>query len=334
MMTVFTKNILSQTKQISLFFILFIALAIFILFSSFVGDVKINIAQLLPNIVHNYLENTILFEYRLPRLLIGACTGAQFAIAGAILQAVTKNQLAAPNIIGINSGASFFSVLSLLVFSNSSFFLLPVAAFLGALFASILVYLFAFKNGITPLRLILSGIAIDAFFQAGTTFILVNNTNEVGSIYMWLSGSLWGKEWHEFYYILPCTLIGTFLALILSQRINILTLSDEIIIGLGVNINLSRIILLVLAIFLSSSAVCLVGPIGFVGLIVPHIMRALFDYDYKIIIPFSALGGAFLVILSDTIGRTIFAPHEVPAGLIATLIGSPYFIYLLLKERY
>ncbi len=333
-MTAFTKNILAQTKQISLFLFLLIALVIFILFSSFVGDVKINISHLFPDIINNYLGNTILFEYRLPRLLIGACAGAQFAIAGAILQSVTKNQLAAPNIIGINSGASFFSVLSLLVFSNTSFFILPIAAFLGAIFSSILVYIFAFKNGITPLRLILSGIGIDAFFQACTTFILVNNTNEVGSIYMWLSGSLWGKEWNEFYFLLPCTFIGSFLAIILSQRINILTLSDEIIIGLGVNINLSRIILLALAIFLSSSAVCVVGPIGFVGLIIPHIMRKLFDYDYKIIIPFSALGGAFLVIISDTIGRTIFAPHEVPAGLIATLIGSPYFIYLLLKERY
>ncbi|KAB8033156.1 FecCD family ABC transporter permease [Fluviispira multicolorata] len=324
----------NQYRQIIIFFISFIFLFLFIAICSLIGDAKINYISLFPNVISNYLNNSILIEYRLPRLLIGACVGANFAISGAILQAVTKNPLAAPNVTGINAGSSFFSVLSLLIFANTNFFILPLASFTGAIFAGIVVYFFANKKGITPLRLILSGVAVDAFFHSGTTFILVNNTEAVGSIYVWLSGSLWGKEWSEFLFILPCSIIGIFVSIVLSKRINILNLSDEVIIGLGLNIKKNRIILLILAVFLSSTGVCLVGPIGFIGLIIPNIMRTLFKYDYKLIIPFSALGGAFLVILSDTIGRSVLAPIEIPAGLISSLLGSPYFIYLLLKSRF
>ena len=328
------KNIYFNLKAVFIFFILFIFLICFIFFGSLVGDVKIQLSSLFPNFIENFRNNTIIFEYRLPRLLVGACVGANFAISGAILQAITKNALAAPNIIGINSGASFFSVLSLLVLAKSSFFILPIAAFTGALLAGAFVYFLATRGGVSPIRLILSGVAIDAFFQAATTFVLVNNSLEVGSALIWLSGSLWGKSWHEFYFIFPCSVIGIVLAYIFSQRINILHFSEEIIVGVGLNIKLNRIILLILAIFLSASAVCLVGPIGFVGLIIPHMVRALVGHNYKLIIPFSAILGSFLVLLSDILGRVFFSPNEIPAGIIASFIGSPYFIYLLAKSKF
>ncbi len=328
------KNIYLNIKIVFILSSLFIFLLCFIFIGSIVGDVKIHLASLFPNFIENYRNNAIIFEYRLPRLLVGACVGANFAISGAILQAITKNVLAAPNIIGINSGASFFSVFTLLVLANNSFFILPIAAFMGAMLAGVLVYFLATKGGLSPIRLILSGVAIDAFFQAATTFVMVNNSLEVGSALVWLSGSLWGKSWNEFYFILPCSIIGIILSYIFSQRINILHFSEEIIAGVGLNVKLNRIILLVLAIFLSASAVCLVGPIGFVGLIIPHMVRALVGYNYKLIIPFSAILGSFLVLLSDILGRVFFSPNEIPAGVIASFIGSPYFIYLLLKSKF
>jgi iron complex transport system permease protein len=151
---------------------------------------------------------------------------------------------------------------------------------------------------------------------------------------MWLSGSLWGKTWGDFYFILPFTIIGCFVTFLFSHKLKAFHLNEELIIGIGINANKNRVILLFISAFLSASGVCIVGPIGFIGLIVPHLVKILVGYQYKIVIIYSGLIGAILVVFSDMMGRTIFAPFEIPAGIIASLIGSPYFIYLLIKSRF
>ncbi|WP_397599581.1 FecCD family ABC transporter permease [Silvanigrella sp.] len=328
------KHNLSNTKVVLNIFFLSFLLALFFILGNIFGDVKVHLDFTFPHIFYNLKNNIIVYEYRLPRTLVAICVGVNFSLAGCILQSITRNSLAAPNIIGINSGASFFSVLSLFVLTQSLFFILPVAAFFGAIFSCILVYLISYKNGINPFRLILTGIAIDILFQAGTSFILIHNSLEVGSAFMWLSGSLWGKTWGDFYFILPFTIIGCFVTFLFSHKLKAFHLNEELIIGIGINANKNRVILLFISAFLSASGVCIVGPIGFIGLIVPHLVKILVGYQYKIVIIYSGLIGAILVVFSDMMGRTIFAPFEIPAGIIASLIGSPYFIYLLIKSRF
>lgn len=333
MNSIFKQHKCNKKVLINISFLFFLLALVFIL-GNILGDVKVHLDFTFPHIFYDLKNNIIIYEYRLPRTLVAICAGVNFALAGCILQSITRNSLAAPNIIGINSGASFFSVLSLFVFTQSQFFILPVAAFFGAIFACFLVYLISYKNGINPIRLILTGIAIDILFQAGTSFILIQNSLEVGSAFMWLSGSLWGKTWGDFYFIFPCTIVGFLVTFLFSYKLKAFHLNEDIIIGIGINTNKNRFILLFISAFLSASAVSVVGPIGFIGLIVPHLVKILVGYNYKIIIIYSSLIDAILVVFSDMIGRTIFAPFEIPAGIIASLIGSPYFIYLLLKSRF
>ncbi|WP_088041382.1 iron ABC transporter permease [Bacillus sp. EAC] len=299
------------------------------------GDIKIPFLKALDGLIHpnGSVESVIIWEYRLPRTLVGVFVGMNLAIAGTLLQAVTQNPLAAPNIIGITAGASFVTVLSMFFIPFLPISYLPIAAFAGSALAGILVYFVAWKNGISKERFALAGIAIDALFQAATTGMIVFASKKIEASIVWLAGSFWGRGWEHVLMILPWSVIGIILTLILSSRINAIQLGDDIATSLGVSVQRSRIFLLIITVVLAGSAVAVSGPIGFIGLVIPHLSRLLVGNDHKWVLPISALLGAMLAVISDLIGRTLLAPIEIPVGVITALLGAPYFLYLLKKSR-
>jgi ABC-type Fe3+-siderophore transport system permease subunit len=299
------------------------------------GDIKIPFMQAFKGLINpnDSVESVIIWEYRLPRTLVGVFVGMNLAIAGTLLQAVTQNPLAAPNIIGITAGASFVAVISMFFIPSLPISYLPVAAFIGSALAGILVYVVAWKNGISKERFALAGIAIDALFQAATTGMIVFASKKIEASIVWLAGSFWGRGWDHVMMILPWSIIGILFTLMLSSRINAIQLGDDIATSLGVSVQRSRILLLIITVVLAGSAVAVSGPIGFIGLVIPHLSRLLVGNDHKWVLPISALLGAMLAVISDLIGRTVLAPIEIPVGVITALLGAPYFLYLLKKAR-
>ncbi|WP_428910514.1 FecCD family ABC transporter permease [Niallia sp. Krafla_26] len=286
------------------------------------------------------MEQLVVTSFRLPRIIIALLVGISLAVAGGILQGMIRNPLASPDILGITGGATVAAVGFLAFFSNSSNALtvsikwMPLAAFIGAVVIAILVYLLAWKNGISPFRLVLIGIGISALMQAFTTLMMIQ-----GPIYMasqaniWITGSLNGSTWTNVSILVPCTFILVMIALILARNLNIQELGEDHAVGLGSHVQLQRVILLAVSTGLVGSAVAFAGGIGFVGLMAPHMARRLVGSSYGVLLPLSALIGATLVMVADLIGRTLFSPLEIPAGVFTAGIGAPYFIYLLFKTR-
>lgn len=273
----------------------------------------------------------ILMNIRLPRTIVAALVGMNLAISGAILQAVMKNPLADPQIIGISSGAGLTGILVIVIFPAMEYLITPIA-FLGAMFAAVCIYSLAWKNGIRPLRIILAGVAVSAFLGAGISAILILYSDKVSGALMWMVGGLAARSWPHVEIIVPYAIVGFILAMIGSRHLNILQLGDDIAKGLGVNVEMTRIVLTAIASLLAASAVSVVGLLGFVGLIVPHTARLLIGTDYRFLIPSSALLGVAVVTFSDTFARTAFAPMELPVGIFMAALGAPFFLFLLRRE--
>ena len=273
----------------------------------------------------------ILMNIRLPRTIVAALVGVNLAISGAILQAVMKNPLADPQIIGISSGAGLAGILVIVIFPAMEYLITPIA-FLGAMFAAVCIYSLAWKNGIRPLRIILAGVAVSAFLGAGISAILILYSDKVSGALMWMVGGLAARSWPHVEIIVPYAIVGFILAMIGSRHLNILQLGDDIAKGLGVNVEITRIVLTAIASLLAASAVSVVGLLGFVGLIVPHTARLLIGTDYRFLIPSSAMLGIAVVTFSDTFARTAFAPMELPVGIFMAALGAPFFLFLLRRE--
>ncbi|WP_156032854.1 iron ABC transporter permease [Selenomonas sp. FC4001] len=273
----------------------------------------------------------IIYNIRLPRSIVAALVGINLALSGAILQAVMKNPLADPHIIGISSGAGLLGILIMLAFPGFSYLVTP-AAFIGAMGAALLIYILAWKNGIRPIRIILAGVAVSAFLSAGISALLIFYSDRVHSALMWMVGGLSARSWPQVEMLWPYTLICAVLALLAARHLNILQLGDELAKGLGLRVGLTRIMLSALAALLAASAVSVVGLLGFVGLIVPHTARLLVGSDYRVLLPATLLLGAGTVTFCDTIARTIVAPVELPVGIIMAVLGAPFFLYLLRRE--
>ena len=273
----------------------------------------------------------IIYNIRLPRSIVAALVGINLALSGAILQAVMKNPLADPHIIGISSGAGLLGILIMLAFPGFSYLVTP-AAFIGAMGAALLIYILAWKNGIRPIRIILAGVAVSAFLSAGISALLIFYSDRVHSALMWMVGGLSARSWPQVEMLWPYTLICAVLALLAARHLNILQLGDELAKGLGLRVGLTRILLSALAALLAASAVSVVGLLGFVGLIVPHTARLLVGSDYRVLLPATLLLGAGTVTFCDTIARTIVAPVELPVGIIMAVMGAPFFLYLLRRE--
>ncbi len=280
-----------------------------------------------------------LMELRLPRILTAILVGVGLSSSGCILQGVSRNELADPGILGINAGAAFMVSIYVCFFSSSlqnASYVLPIIAFVGAAITAVLVYVLShIKNeGISPNRLVLTGVAISAAISSGTVVLLLKmRHDDYGFVEGWISGNIWGASWSNIKMMLVC--IGLFFtfALFKSRTLNVLTLGTQTAIGLGVSIQRQSLVLLTAAVGLSSICVAVGGGIVFVGLICPHLARKLVGPRHQVLLPASALCGAALLAISDIISRTILSPNEVSIGIVVAVIGSPYFLYLLAKSK-
>lgn len=271
---------------------------------------------------------------RLPRTLIACLVGIALAVSGTIMQGLTRNPLADPGIIGINAGASLAAVTLIVLFPSIPAAALPLSAFGGALAAALLIYLLAWDQGAHPMRLILIGVGISAFTGAFTSFLLTfGEISDVSQALVWLAGSVYGRTWEQVFALLPWLVIFIPLALVNALQLNALALGDDIAKGIGSRVEWQRTFLLVVSAALSGAAVATAGTIGFVGLIAPHIARQLVGGNHQGLIPVAGVWGAMIVVISDLLGRILFAPVELPCGIITAVIGAPYFIYLLVQKK-
>lgn len=241
--------------------------------------------------------------------------------------------MADPGIIGVSSGASFVTILIMMVLPQLTVYI-PLFSFIGAIVACLIINTLAYTNGeILPARLVLSGVAVNAIFGAGTSIISVINSEELGSVIMWLNGSLVGRSWDDARLMLPYISVGVILAFLAIPTANVLQLGDDTAKNLGVNLLRSRLLLIFLGAYLAGITVSFVGIISFVGLVIPRVSRILVSSDYKYMLPLSVILGALLVLIADTCARTLFMPIELPVGSLIALVGGPFFVYLLRRSR-
>lgn len=277
------------------------------------------------------VREQIIMNIRLPRTLVAALVGMNLAISGAILQAVMKNPLADPHIIGISSGAGLAGIAIMILFPALEYLVTP-AAFVGAMFAAVCIYILAWKGGIRPVRIILAGVAVSAFLGSGISALLIFYSDRVHGALMWMVGGLAARSWPHVDIILPYAIGGMLLAFIGARHLNILQLGDEIAKGLGLHVEVTRLAMTAVAALLAASAVSVAGLLGFVGLIVPHAARLIIGSDYRFLLPGAALLGIAVVVASDTFARVVFAPIELPVGIIMAFVGAPFFLFLLRRE--
>ncbi len=278
-------------------------------------------------------QKMVLWNLRLPRVIVGLLVGMAMSVAGAMLQGLTRNPLADPGIIGINQGAAVTAVAMLVWFDNVSIHWLPLAAFVGGTATAISIYLLAWKGGSSPIRLVLVGIGVAAFASALTTMMIVfSDIDRVGQAYMWLSGSVYGRNWDSVLSLFLWLLVLLPLAYGLAMTMNTMLQDDNSIRAMGVNIEQSRLLLLIISVALASASVSAAGVFSFLGLVAPHISRLLVGSTYQGLIPVSAMVGACIVVGADFIGRTVIAPSQIPAGLVTAMIGAPYFFWQM--KRY
>lgn len=300
------------------------------------GSVEIPFKTAWESLVFSNQDKTteaIVHNLRLPRILIATFAGMALAASGCVLQSVVRNPMADPGIIGVSSGASFVTILIMMVLPQLTNFI-PLFSFVGAIVACLIINMLAFTNGeILPTRLVLAGVAVNAIFGAGTSIISVLNSEKLGSVIMWLNGSLVGSTWTDANLMLPYVAVGLVLSIVAIPTANILQLGDDTAKSLGVNLTRSRLLLIGLAAYLAGVTVSFVGIIGFVGLVIPRISRMLVSSDYKFMLPLSIILGGLLVLVADTCARTLFIPIELPVGSLISLVGGPFFIYLLRKSR-
>ena len=324
-----------KSKSLKIIIILFFTgFTIFAMVASLtLGSVDISFSTIVHTLLGNVqtTDEMVIWNIRFPRNIVGALVGANLAVSGAILQAVMKNPLAYPGIVGVSSGAGLAGVIMLIFMPEASILLTPVA-FVGAMLSAAAVYALAWKNGIRPTRIILAGVAVSAFLGSGISALLVFYSDKVQGALLWMVGGLSARSWPQVETLFPYTILGLVLALAGCKALTILSLGDETARGLGVPVERVRFSMTAVAALLAAGAVSVAGLIGFVGLVVPHIVRLIIGTDYKYVIPGSAILGAGVLVFCDTLGRVAFSPIEIPAGIIMAFLGAPFFLYLLRRS--
>jgi iron complex transport system permease protein len=277
-----------------------------------------------------FIINTL----RLPRMLVAFMVGAALGVSGTIIQGLMRNPLAAPEIIGVNAGAGLAAVTLIVLVPSAPSAIVPLAAFGGASLIALLIYLLAWKDGDSGIRLILIGIGLGAVATALTTMLITfGEIYQVTRALIWLTGSVYGRTWEHFWTLLPWVLLGIPAAILLSRHLNVLNLGEEVARGLGSRVEQQRGLLLIISVALAGASVATAGTIGFVGLMSPHIARRLVGPAHEGSLPTAAWIGGLIVVLSDLLGRSLFAPIEIPCGVITAVVGAPYFLYLLYRSR-
>lgn len=301
------------------------------------GSVPIAVPDVIATLFGDTVDakhETIIWDIRLPRVLLALIVGANMAVSGALLQAVMGNPLADPGLTGVTAGAAACVLVIMLAYPEHVY-LVPLAAFLGGIISAVIVYTLAWRRtGITPITIILSGVAVNALFGGIVGFLSIIYSDRLPSAVQWLNGSLAAKGTSALMMIYPYAIIGWILSIFAIRKANIIRLGDQVAINLGENVNRIRISLSILAVFLAAISVAAIGMVGFIGLIVPHMARMLVGSDYKYLLPMSMFLGAVVLLLADTGGRTLFAPLDIPAGILMAVIGAPYFLYLMRRRAF
>lgn len=287
------------------------------------------------------LQSTTIFDIRLPRICVAMVVAVCLSTSGCVLQSVTRNELAEPGMIGINAGAALAVVLLISsgqttyysTIRDASLFVMPIVAIVGSLISGLLIYRLSYKKGVSPTRLILTGIGVNVGINAFISLYQLNMAQgDYNQVLTWISGSLWGSSWKFFYLITPLALIFLGLTIWKSKILDVLDLGDEIAIGLGVKVEKERKILFIYAITLAALATSVAGNIAFLGLLGPQVAKRLVGPVHRRQIPMAAIVSCIIVLFADSISRNVFSPIEIPVGITIAIVGVPYFIYLMLKE--
>ncbi|MED5078090.1 iron ABC transporter permease [Geobacillus stearothermophilus] len=328
-----------RKKSFSLFAVLALLIAATAAVALSTGDAPLSYNRIVPTLLGygSMEEEFILFSLRLPRLFITLLAGMALALSGAVLQGLTRNDLADPGVLGINAGAGAGVALFFLFFpieAGTFLYALPLVAFTGAILTAVAIYAVSYKKttGLQPVPFILTGVGM-SMALSGLMIVLISaaDRTKVDFIARWLSGNIWGDDWPFIWAVLPWLAAGTLVALYRAKHLNILHLGDPVSIGVGVHVRRERLVLMTTAIAVAAAAVSVTGGISFIGLMAPHIAKSIVGPRHERVIPASMLIGGWLLLAADTIGRNVLA-EPLPAGVIVSLIGAPYFIYLLLKR--
>lgn len=287
-----------------------------------VGTVFLTPSHILSHIFT--LDDFILTEYRLPRMLLGFIVGVSLAVSGALIQGVVKNELASPDVIGITKGASLTAVIVIMLFPSAPLFLLPFSSFIGALIISIFLTILISKFNVKGSRLALIGLAIGAICTAIVQFLLIRNPMDANTALVWLTGSLYGHDLADVGIVLPWFIIVLPFIIYFSRKLDILALGDDVATGLGAKVQGIKMLLLFLAVVLAGSSIAVVGGLSFLGLISPHIARSIVGHKYIHVICMSGLVGAIILLISDSLSRGIHPPLDIPVGVIVAIVGVPY----------
>ena len=313
----------------------FAALIVVVVVSVRIGTVSFTIIEIIEVIFLNTLnDHGIITNIRIPRIFTGVFVGMNLAVAGVLLQGIFRNPLASPNIIGVNAGAGVAAVSIMALFPNL-IQAIPVAAFVGSLITAVFVFLIAgnSRSSSSTIHIVLAGVAISNLLKAITSGIMALNSDTLDVTYSWLLGSLSGRSWTAVEKILPYSILGVAAAIYVSPKVNLFSLGEEIATSVGLKMRLYRTIIIVLSAILAGSAIATAGTIGFVGLIAPHISRMIIGTDHKHLVPLAALAGAILLVVSDTIARSVFQPVELAVGVVTAVIGGPFFLILLRRKK-
>ncbi|MCM3757367.1 iron ABC transporter permease [Sporosarcina aquimarina] len=334
-------NPLRQKRSIKLVIIMFTLLIVGFFISLNVGRYSIPPMEVLQTLMGNgsKKQNIVLFDLRLPRMIIAVLMGMGLAVSGAVLQGISRNGLSDPGILGISSGAGLAVLLFVSFYPSNNMaspFFMPFLALVGAGLTAILIYILSYKkgHGISPTRLLLTGIAVGAGLSAVSIILTLQlNPRNLEFVVTWQMGSLWGSNWKFVLALLPWIVILLPFVYWKSKILNMLSMHEQITGSLGVSIHRERLVLLASAVGLAAASVAIGGGIGFVGLLGPHIARRLVGPQHQFMLPITAFVGGLLVLTGDTIGRSFMEYTEIPAGVVISLLGGPYFIYLLMRTK-
>ncbi|MEC0108552.1 iron ABC transporter permease [Paenibacillus taichungensis] len=307
---------------------------VLILLSTMFGGMRIPLADLLPSLFQSDGLFSALIQLRIPRTLVAAGAGAALAISGVLIQMAVRNPLADASIVGVSSGAGLGAMMVIILFPGLPIYLLPIAAIIGAAIAAVVVFSLSWKKGLNPSAVVLLGIAMSAIAGAGIQILIVRGAVYGSSGYIWLTGSTYARTWDQ------VKIIGLFLIILvpvawwLARRFELLVFDDNSASGLGLSVRRTRLLAMTTGVLLAAGAVACVGTVGFIGLIAPHMVRLLTGHKLRRSMFLSALAGAVMLVLADTIGRTVMAPTEIPSGILIAIIGTPYFLYLMYRSNW
>lgn len=330
-----------KRKQIIVCSVLTVLLFLAVTWSITSGEYKMDLSAYLKTLIGQgeFKDNLILMEFRMPRMLITLLAGMALSMSGAIIQSIMKNPLAEPGILGINAGGGFAIAILIVIGQvnpNTFIYVLPLVSAAGGVLTALLIFLFSYNKGkgISPGNMVLIGVGLSAALSGGSiTLMRKFNEDQAEFIAAWLAGNIWGDEWPFVFAFLPWVLIILPFLFFKSSSLNIINTNDQTAKSLGMNLDKERLILLIISVILSSVSVAVVGSIGFIGLMGPHIAKSFVGPRHQLFMPIALLTGAFLLVIADTIGQTVLSIGTIPAGIVVAIIGAPYFLYLMYKTN-